>query len=88
MFLGNTPYRVPSSTREDGSGPFGPDESPAVSCFAECPHFEAVSGRCDHDHRAVIVAYFAANPDATCPEYDEWRAEQMAALARRLNSVG
>jgi hypothetical protein len=34
----------------------------------------------------MLIQQFLDNPDASCPVYAEWRAEQMAALARRVES--
>lgn len=60
------------------------DESPAVECFSECPYFRSVSGACDHDLSQALVGHFVDYPNSICPVYDEWRADRMAALARRL----
>jgi hypothetical protein len=60
-------------------------ESPAVSCFAECPHFETVSGRCRHESRQVLVEHLMES-DARCPVYDAWRADEMLRLERALTS--
>lgn len=59
-------------------------DSPAVKCFAECPHFEGVSGRCTHDQVQVLRKHFVDNPKIVCPIYDDWRAEQMQQLANWL----
>lgn len=64
------------------------DESPAVECFAECPHFEGVAGACTHEFNQTLIRQFIDNPGATCPIYAEWRAEEMATLAQRLESDG
>ena len=60
------------------------DGSPTAECFSECPHFETVSGSCNHNESQILVKYFIDNPGKTCPIYAEWRASQMAALARKL----
>ena len=61
-------------------------EAPGVECFAECPYFEPVSGRCSHEFRQLLLAHLMAHPDAPCPMYDEWRAEQMCRLERELDA--
>jgi hypothetical protein len=61
-------------------------ESPSVECFAECPHFESVSGRCGHDLKQSLLTHFRNHPDTTCPIYNKWRGEEMYRLARRMNS--
>jgi hypothetical protein len=62
------------------------DVSPAVGCFAECPYFRSVAGSCSHDLNQTLLKQFTDDPEATCPIYTEWRAEEMATLARHLES--
>lgn len=59
-------------------------ESASVECVAECPHFEPVKGSCGHDLEQEVINYFIDNPGCQCPIYGEWRARQMATLAKKL----
>lgn len=68
------------------SSPSTREVSQAVKCYAECPHFQRVSGRCTHDDVQVLRNHFIENPDVICPVYDEWRAEQMAILERQIEA--
>lgn len=64
------------SSREQPSG---------VKCYAECPHFQGVSGRCTHDDAQAIRTHFIENPGRVCPIYDDWRAGEMAILEQWID---
>lgn len=48
------------------------DASPAVECFADCPYFETVTGRCTHESNQALRQQFVDDPDTACPIYVEW----------------
>lgn len=62
------------------------EEAPAAGCFAECPHFEQVTGACTHECNQTLIQQFVEHPGTNCSVYTKWKAEQMAALAQRLKA--
>lgn len=53
-------------------------------CVDMCPHLRPVKGTCEHQLRPLISRYLTDNPEANCPIFEEFRAEQMEGLADQL----
>jgi hypothetical protein len=64
------------------------DSMPYPECCRYCPHFTTTQGSCGHELRQSLIQGFADDdgPEHSCPVFDQWYAEQMAALSESLET--